>query len=297
MWTRADLKSRARQTFRLNYWKCVLVALILIVIGGGAGGSSSAISSSMSSSLTDVNVDSYFAGYDTGNMPDVNAAINDAFDGSGIDMNMLMIFVVIFVVLITVIAVVAAVIDIFVINPLEIGCNRFFIRNMHEKAQVGNLGFSFDTDYLNAVKTMFFRDLYLILWTLLFVIPGIIKLYEYRLIPYILAENPHMSKRQVFEISRGMMRGNKWKAFVLDLSFIGWHILGALTCGILEVFYVAPYVYATDAAFYEAVAYGNQPVNMNQGNINQNNMNQNDMNQNNMNQDNVNQNNINQDNM
>jgi hypothetical protein len=53
-----------------------------------------------------------------------------------------------------------------------------------------------------------------------------------------------------------MMMGNKWKAFVLDLSFLGWHILSVFTVGILELFYVAPYVYATNAALYEALAYG-----------------------------------------
>jgi hypothetical protein len=95
-----------------------------------------------------------------------------------------------------------------------------------------------------------------VLWTLLFIIPGIVKAYEYRMIPYILAENPHMSRKEVFAASKSMMMGNKWKAFVLDLSFLGWHILSVFTVGILELFYVAPYVYATNAALYEALAYG-----------------------------------------
>jgi uncharacterized membrane protein len=83
-----------------------------------------------------------------------------------------------------------------------------------------------------------------------------VKAYEYRMIPYILAENPHMSKKEVFAASKSMMIGNKWKAFVLDLSFLGWHILSVFTVGILELFYVAPYMYATNAALYEALAYG-----------------------------------------
>jgi uncharacterized membrane protein len=263
MWTRAELKGRAKGTFRLNYWKCVLVALIFAVIGGGAG-SSSAIGSSASSGVADVQSDTLFSDNGTDSMSELNAIINGFIDETPFTAQELIIFASIFVVVFMIILIVAAVIDVFVFNPLQIGCNRFFVRNLHEKAQVGNLGFSFDTDYLNAVKIMFFKDLYTILWTLLFVIPGIVKSYEYRLIPYILAENPNMSQAQVFEISRGMMRGNKLKAFVLDLSFIGWHILGAITCGIFEVFYVAPYQYATNAAFYEAVAYGNQsPENQN----------------------------------
>ena len=153
---------------------------------------------------------------------------------------------------------VACIIDIFICNPLEIGGKRFYVRNLHEKAQVGNLGFAFDTNYMNVVKVMFFKDLYVVLWTLLFIIPGIIKEYEYMMVPYLLAENPQMSKDEAFAASKQMMTGNKWRAFVLDFSFIGWHILSVLTCGILEVFYVAPYVDAAHAALYDTLAYGGQ---------------------------------------
>ena len=100
---------------------------------------------------------------------------------------------------------------------------------------------------------MFFRDLYTILWTLLFIIPGIVKAYEYRMIPYILSEDPNMDKNEVFAMSKQMMTGNKWKAFVLDLSFILWDILGACTCGILHIFYIEPYKRLTDAGLYQAL--------------------------------------------
>ena len=76
--------------------------------------------------------------------------------------------------------------------------------------------------YGNIVLTMFLRDLYIVLWTLLFIVPGIVKSYEYMMVPYILAENPGMDQKEVFQISREMMNGQKWNAFVLDLSFIGW---------------------------------------------------------------------------
>ena len=65
-----------------------------------------------------------------------------------------------------------------------------------------------------------------------------------------------MTKEQAFEESKRMMQGQKWKAFVLDLSFIGWNILSALTLGILGIFYVQPYMDATHAALYEALRYG-----------------------------------------
>ena len=97
---------------------------------------------------------------------------------------------------------------------------------------------------------MFFRDLYVVLWSLLFIIPGIYKSYQYRMVSYILAENPDMPYKEVLQRSKDMMNGQKWKTFVLDWSFILWHMLGGITCGLAEVFYVAPYVNLTNAALY-----------------------------------------------
>ena len=76
------------------------------------------------------------------------------------------------------------------------------------------------------------------------------------MIPYLLAENPQMTKEQAFAESKQMMQGQKWRAFVLDLSFIGWDILSGMTLGILGIFYVQPYIEATHAALYERLRYG-----------------------------------------
>ena len=100
---------------------------------------------------------------------------------------------------------------------------------------------------------MFFRGLYTFLWSLLFIIPGIIKAYEYRLIPYLLAENPNMDMQEAFERSRTMMDGNKYDAFILDISFIGWIILSEVTRGILGIFYVNPYIQLTNTELYVAL--------------------------------------------
>ena len=258
MWSRSDLKQRAKNTFKLNYWKCVLISIILVLVAGGAGGSSASIGSS---GVTDtfINSSDYY------DMPDdledtVSKAAGLDVDGISRSARIvrIVVFVIVFVVIFVIILAVACVIDIFICNPLEIGGKRFYVRNLHEKAQVGNLGFAFDTNYMNVVKVMFFKDLYIVLWSLLFIIPGIIKEYEYMMVPYLLAENPQMSKDEAFAASKQMMTGNKWRAFVLDFSFIGWHILSVLTCGILEVFYVAPYVDAAHAALYDTLAYGGQ---------------------------------------
>ena len=81
-------------------------------------------------------------------------------------------------------------------------------------------------------------------------IPGIVKAYEYRMAPYILAEHPELSYREVLRMSSNMMDGQKMNAYILDVSFIGWHILSAITGGIVGVFWTNPYVYATDAELY-----------------------------------------------
>ena len=155
-----------------------------------------------------------------------------------------------------IIGVIVAAIDAFLLNPIEMGCNKFFLKNLDEDAKISNVTYAFDNNYKNVVKVMFRRDLAIVLWSLLFVIPGIYKAYEYRMIPYLLAENPNMSWQEAFNASKEMMSGNKWKAFVLDLSFIGWHLLSILTLGLLSVFYVNPYKFATNAALYERLKYG-----------------------------------------
>ena len=90
------------------------------------------------------------------------------------------------------------------------------------------------------------------LWSLLFIIPGIIKSYEYCMIPYILAENPEIEMDRAFEISRKMTKGEKWKIFVLGLSFIGWYLLGLLCCCVGTIF-VDPYSEATYAELYQVM--------------------------------------------
>ncbi|MEG1409942.1 MAG: DUF975 family protein [Terrisporobacter sp.] len=88
----------------------------------------------------------------------------------------------------------------------------------------------------NSVIIMFLMNLFIYLWSLLLLIPGIVKSYEYRMIPYILSEDPNISRSRAFEISKSMMNGNKWNAFELDLSFIGWYLLSVCTLGILSIF-------------------------------------------------------------
>ena len=289
MWTRKEVKAKGKASFKANFWKCVATALILGLIGGGMNAASS--SGSSFSSIQNMNNHTVESSegdsgsikvdadgnngltitYDEGDGEKTvrvteDELITDAENGevASIDnkeaQKMTAAFIGIIMIVLAIVVLVAMAIgfvfDAFIINPIELGCRRFFRRNLDEPAGLSNLMFAFDSNYKNIVKTMFFRDLYITLWTMLFIIPGIVKSYEYKMIPYILSENPAMSKEEAFAESKRLMTGNKWKAFVLDLSFILWDCLSLLTCGIAGIFYVEPYKHSTDAALYEAIKYG-----------------------------------------
>ena len=96
---------------------------------------------------------------------------------------------------------------------------------------------------------MFLTNLFIGLWTLLFIIPGIIKSYSYRMVPYILSETPKLDYKEALNISKRMTDGEKFKMWILDLSFMGWYVLGALAL-FVGVLFVNPYVEATWAQFY-----------------------------------------------
>lgn len=264
---RAGLKNWAKNAFHRSYWKSVLVAFILsIVAGAGASSSSSGGSSSSSGS--------------TGSMSSEEAAVAA-------------IVVLIVLAVVFVISIVAALLKAFVFNPLQVGCQAYFCDGLYNpNPSLNDLGKGFKPNYKNVIKTMFLKDLYLFLWSLIaaipafviaflmifvleqidpagvFVIwgifamfiiiipcmiPSIIKTYEYMLIPYIMAENPDMPTKEAFKLTKHMMMGDKFNAWVLQLSFIGWNLLSLCTCGILSIFYVAPYQAYTMAAFYKAM--------------------------------------------
>ncbi len=141
---------------------------------------------------------------------------------------------------------------VFVGGVLGVGLVRFFMEARGGNAPFKTLFSGFDSNYLNVTKIQFFVSLKVFLWTLLLIIPGVIKSIEYSMVPYILAENPSISSRRAFELSKAMTDGEKMDIFVLGLSFIGWNLLGALACGV-GVIFVAPYMQATYAELYTAL--------------------------------------------
>lgn len=138
-------------------------------------------------------------------------------------------------------------------GPMEVGCARYFLEATQDRLNFGNLFYGFSCGrYGNVVLVCFVRSLLLLLWSLLLVIPGIVMSYAYLMVPYLLAENPALDYQRALALSRDMTQGHKWEIFVLDLSFLGWYLLGAIACG-LGVLFVNPYYYATRANLYIAL--------------------------------------------
>lgn len=275
MWSISNLKNRGKTAFKRNYWKCVLIGLILSVIVGGFAGGGAANSTGKSEDDSTLSEFEYHPGNryeiengeiyfddETGSwgfdMEQPNES--DDIDFSELFSNPFarvgLAFGIGMVVVVSIFAIIVAIlVDIFLYNPLEMGAKRFYFLNQKNNAEVKEIAYAYDHGWKNVGVILFFRDLYTFFWTLLLVIPGIVKAYEYRMIPYILAENPEMSQEEVFALSKKLMHGEKWHTFVMDLSFIGWHILGVLTLGIVEVFWTIPYQSSTNATLYEALKY------------------------------------------
>jgi len=271
MWTRKSVKTKGKKSFFGNFWKCVLVGLILsIVIGAASGGSSGfgsmagngggAIGNIIAGSEdsdqdligdTDVDIDVDFDGDDSHSF-----TYDSDHDGVAVAIAAFLIaFAVCFVISLIATAFALA-FKYLLLTPFEYGCRKFFRKNLDEPAKLSNIVYVFDSHYKNIIKTAFMRDLFVFLWSLLFVIPGIIKAYEYRMVPYIMSEDPTKNYKDALAESKKLMDGNKWSTFILDLSFIGWDILSVFTWGLLEVFFVAPYKASTEAALYESLKYG-----------------------------------------
>lgn len=113
--------------------------------------------------------------------------------------------------------------------------------------------FGYFPHWKTATITNLLQTVYVFLWSLLLVIPGIIASYSYAMTPYILAEHPEMAPADVLRKSKEMMSGNRWRLFCLQFSFIGWSILSALTLGIGGL-WLTPYMQTATAAFYREVS-------------------------------------------
>lgn len=241
MWTCSLLKQNARRALSGTYWRVFALCLLLTIVG--VGSYSTTASYHFETGMDRLNT--MFRGEVwTGEAPQ-----NDVWRLlSEIPPAVLGI-----VVLILFIALVISVLwASFILAPLIVGRNRFFMENRQSPAPLRTVTTVFRPPYLNVVKVSFLVNLKILLGCVLLLVPGIYWTYCYLMVPYLLAENPYMSTTRAMQLSREMMRGEKWHAFVLGLSFLGWAVLGALTLGIGMLF-LEPYYQATTAELYAAL--------------------------------------------
>ena len=301
MWTRAELKSRAKMCLIRYYWAAFLVSLIFAILGGfgGPGVNTQRATNYMKQSVTESSQNDQNGliadggdGFNGGGSSQSGLAsgielvpgLGDAYGpGAGNAGAMVAgkLFYRIFAGAVVVIVIISILLSIFVQPLFEVGRNRFYLesRVTGQSAGIGKLFWGFSNGYLKIVGTQFLRTLITESIVIVFLLMGFLVVlfngsdwvgsvlmavmfvvlsgtcvsfyfqYCYLMVPYILAENPDMRAMEVLRLSKEMMDGQKWNAFVLGLSFLGWQILGTMLCGI-GTFFVQPYIDATFAELY-----------------------------------------------
>lgn len=230
MWTRAELKTKAKAALSGNWINAIIVSLIAGILGVGA------VSHAGGSSQHADNV-------------------TNAVGGGGVLESLIALGVVLIGV--TLVVAIAFIISFFLTNVVEVGRDRFYLVNRgEEKPSIGMLFSGFDKsergNYWNIVKTMMIVDLKVLVGVILFIIPGIYLTYVYRMVPFILANNPNMDPQKAQDLSKMMMDGQKLNTFILDLSFIGWDFVASLLLG-LGYLVLDPYKAATNAELYDVL--------------------------------------------
>lgn len=142
-------------------------------------------------------------------------------------------------------------------GPLSLGLSYLFLKQARDgqKMEIEGLFAGFKEDFLNNFLIGLMTGIFTFLWSLLFIVPGIIKAYSYSMAYFIKADNPDYDWKQCIEESKQMTNGHKGELFVLDLSFIGWAIVCSFTFGI-GYLWLEPYMEATRAQFYNSLKTG-----------------------------------------
>lgn len=225
MWSIRDIKKKGKSALKKNYWRSVVVAALMFLLAAVA----SVLSRIRSESILQ----------NVGFEPLHEMAPNE-----------IMIIAGIVVVGYMSIIVSAVLVKIICANALEAGGCLFFRNNVEKgTAELALIreGFS---DYAHVFVTLLLRDVFIVLWFCLLIFPGMVKCYSYKMVPYIVKEYPDLSEIEVITLSRRMMDGNKWRTFLLDLTFLGWLFAGIATFGIVSVLWALPYYENTMAALY-----------------------------------------------
>lgn len=254
----ADFRQKAREALNGNWGKAVGVGFVASLLGAattfvGGGGSSSGGSNTTVDNGASVN-----AGIVEGEM----FSDYSVFDFSGIDSiadlngvipTEFQVGVMLFISILSFISIAFLLLHFIIGGAVTLGYVKFNLKLVDKKpADFGDL-FSEFHRFGTAFLMQLLRSVFTLLWSLLFVIPGIYAAYGYAMTPYILLENPEMTANEAITKSKELMDGNRWRLFCLEISFIGWNLLAVLlTCGI-GYFWLVPYMEASFAAFYREI--------------------------------------------
>ena len=241
MWNRREIKARGKAAFKANYWPCVLVALLLLLFFGSGAATGARVTINQ-------DVDETTQEQLTQEQEQAVTDVTEAFESLTVQERRIAIGTITGI--LGTFGIIGVLLKIFVFNPLQVGCYRFFRKNAVDPTTgVGVIGEGFGS-FGHVFLTLFLRDLFILLWSVLLVIPGVMKAYSYTMVPFIIKDNPKLTAGQVLARSRDMMRGNRMKLFVMDLSFFGWALLSAVTFGLVAVFWANPYYQCSKAALY-----------------------------------------------
>lgn len=283
MWTRSELKKKGRSSLKKNFWRVLGISLLLGFISSGLKVTQHVDNAALyfASGRFDVPsnaqiMNDWYFTLRQGGMPEDNAflavmgeyytpkkgvlahiynrmteeksalygfvnAMNDIFLKEKATQGMIILtgvlLMLIFLALVS--------------NVLVVGQCRFLLENrIYSQSRLGRLLFPWRVKrWRKTAFTMFKKSFLIFLWDLT-IIGGIIKRYSYKMVPFILAENPDIDHKAAFSLSRRMMQGNKWNAFLLDLSFLGWRFLNLFAFGILRPVWITPYTETVSAELY-----------------------------------------------
>lgn len=232
-----DFRRRAREALKGHWFIAVIAGFIASLLGGltSVGGSSFSFSSNSTGGDTSVNPDTGIGGIE------------------GIDIDPAVLTTILAIVgVVAIIAIIFSFVYMIIGGAVSIGYASFNLDLIDEKdARVGSLFDHFD-EWKKAFVARILQSIYIALWSLLFIIPGIMASFSYVMVSYVMAENPELSAREALKESRRIMKGNRWRFFCMTFSFIGWNLLVVLTLGIASL-WVVPYEQAAIAAFYRDI--------------------------------------------
>ena len=282
MWKRKILKKKARLSMRQNYWRMIAVCFIITMLTTAYPTTTTFLSAQTSSlspgpqssiSFTPNETNSEVLRETISNIAQVVGASKSSEELTAAGMNILVDLYTtstsaffsllrtvntfltehwdLSILFLFVGVIVSFLYQLFVNHILLIGEKRFFLEahNYHQ-TRISKIFFLYKLRFLTGPAwIMFCRTLFQSLWNFT-IIGGVIKYYEYRMIPFILAENPSIGRKDAFFLSCQLMQHNKWKLFQLHFSFIGWRILSLLTFGLLDFVYVNPYLTSCEAELY-----------------------------------------------